>query len=250
VEQTEQQTQIALDDQHWWYRGRRRCIRAVIDGLELPADARILDAGCGSGRTLDDLAEYGAVSGIDLSEFAADAARSRGHEDIHVGKVEELPWADASFDLVTSLDVIEHTPDDRVTLAELRRVTKPNGHAVITVPAYQWLFSAHDVVNHHYRRYNRRQLTAAATEAGWDVAWTGCFNSILLPPAAVVRLAQARNRDKPKTKSEFEMTPQSMSALLELPLRLDAALLRRGVRPPAGLSILALLSNPGESLTS
>ena len=245
MEQTEQQTQIALDDHHWWYRGRRRCIRAVIDGLELSPDARILDAGCGSGRTLDDLAEYGDVSGIDLSEFAAAAARGRGHEDIQVGKVETLPWPDATFDLVTSLDVVEHTPDDRVTFAELRRVTKPGGHAVITAPAYQWLFSSHDVVNHHYRRYNRSELTAAASEAGWDVVWTAFFNSILLAPAAAVRLAQRRNRDKPKTRSDFEMTPSSLSALLELPLRLDAALLRRGVRPPAGLSILALLSNPG-----
>jgi SAM-dependent methyltransferase len=244
VEETEQQTQIALDDHHWWYRGRRRCIRAVIDGLDLRPGARILDAGCGSGRTLDDLAEYGEVSGIDLSEFAAAAARARGHEDIHVGKVETLPWADGAFDLVTSLDVIEHTPDDRVTLAELRRVTKPNGHAVITVPAYQWLFSSHDVDNHHYRRYTRRTLTAAATEAGWRVVWTAGFNSVLLPPVAVVRLAQRRNRHKPKSRSDFEMTPPALSTLLELPLRGEAALLRRGIRPPAGLSILALLSNP------
>ena len=134
--------------------------------IQLPPEARILDAGCGSGRTLDDLATRGIVSGLDLSEMAASAARVRGHEDIRVGRVEELPWQDGSFNLVTALDVIEHTQDDRLTLRELRRVTRPGGFAIITVPAYQWLFSAHDVVNHHYRRYDRHSLVAAAGEAG------------------------------------------------------------------------------------
>jgi SAM-dependent methyltransferase len=245
MDPTEQQTQIALDENHWWYRGRRRYIRAALDGLEFRAGARILDAGCGSGRTLDDLAGYGQVSGIDLSEFAASAARARGHADVHVGRVEELPWADASFDLVTALDVVEHTPDDRATLAEMRRVTRPLGHALITVPAYQWLFSAHDVVNHHYRRYSLSVLTAAAQEAGWTVDWTAYFNSILLAPAAVVRMARYRGSDQPKRRSDFEITPRSISALLELPMWAEAALLRRGLRLPAGLSLLALLTNPG-----
>jgi SAM-dependent methyltransferase len=244
MDQTEQQTQIALDERHWWYRGRRRCIRAVLDGLEFGPDARILDAGCGGGRTLDDLAEYGRVSGVDLSEFAVEAARARGHEDVRVGPVETLPWSDGSFELVTALDVIEHTQDDRATLRELRRVTTPGGHAIITVPAYQWLFSAHDVVNQHFRRYNRSGLTTAAVEAGWSVPWTASFNSFLLPPVAVVRLAQRRRHEQPNRRSDFEITPDSLSALLELPLRGEAALLRRGVRLPAGLSLLALLANP------
>jgi hypothetical protein len=145
---------------------------------------------------------------------------------------------------VTSLDVIEHTPDDVLTLSELRRVTRPGGHAVITVPAYQWLFSAHDVVNHHYRRYSRHALTTAAANAGWDVVWTAFFNSTLLPPVAVVRLAQRRNLDEPKSRSDFQMTPASLSSVLELPLRAEAVLLRHGVRPPAGLSLLGLLRNP------
>jgi SAM-dependent methyltransferase len=244
MEQTEQQTQIALDDHHWWYRGRRRVIRAVLDGLRPRPGIRILDAGCGSGRTLDELAQYGQVSGVDLSEFAAAAARARGHSDIRVGHVERLPWEAASFALVTALDVIEHTPDDRATLAEMRRVTTPGGHAIITVPAYQWLFSAHDVVNHHYRRYDRKALSAVATEAGWVVEWTGYFNSVLLPAAALVRIAQRRDSDQPERRSDFEMTPRALSAVLELPMRGEAALLSRGVRLPAGLSLLALLTNP------
>jgi SAM-dependent methyltransferase len=204
---------------------------------------RILDAGCGSGRTLDELVGYGEVSGIDVSEVAADAARARGHHDVRVGRLEALPWPDHAFDLVTALDVIEHTPDDRITLRELRRVTRPGGFAVVTVPAYQWLFSAHDVVNQHFRRYARPSLVAAALEAEWSVERTSYFNFGLLPPAVAVRLAQRLRDGRPKTQSDFMLTPSWLNGILELPLRAEAVWLHNDHRLPAGLSLLAVLSN-------
>src|ERR1700751_2869955 len=146
---------LAVDEHHWWYRGRRRIIRAQLDRLPLPAGARILDAGCGSGRTLQELADYGEGSGLELNPEAAELARGRGLGEVAIGRLEELPWDDETFDLITCLDVIEHTPDDRVTLRELRRVTRPGGHLLVTVPAYQALWSQHDVDNHHFRRYER-----------------------------------------------------------------------------------------------
>jgi SAM-dependent methyltransferase len=243
MDEAELQTTMAVDGYHWWYRGRRRVIRAVLDGLPLPAHSRILDAGCGSGRTLDELVDYGEVSGIDVSEVASDAARARGHHDVRVGQLETLPWPDNVFDLVTALDVIEHTPDDRVTLRELRRVTRPGGLAVVTVPAYQWLFSAHDVVNQHFRRYARPSLVEAALEAGWSIERTSYFNLGLLPPAVAVRLAQRLRDGRPKAQSDFLLTPSWLNGVLELPLRAEAAWLLKGHRLPAGLSLLAVLSN-------
>jgi SAM-dependent methyltransferase len=243
MEEAELQAMLATDELHWWYRGRRRVIRAVLDEIALPAGARILDAGCGSGRMLDELAAYGEVSGIDLSETAAAAARARGHAEVRVGPLETLPWEDDAFDLVTAFDVIEHTPDDRRTLAELRRVTRPGGRALITVPAYQRLFSAHDVVNQHYRRYARPSLFAAAQAAGWRPGRTTYFNSVLLAPAAAVRLLQRRHAHAPKARSDLALTPPRLNGLLELPLRGEAAWLRRGRRLPAGLSLLAVLDN-------
>jgi SAM-dependent methyltransferase len=244
MDEAELQAMLATDERHWWYRGRRRVIRAVLDELPLPAGARILDAGCGSGRMLDELAHYGTVSGIDVSEAAAAAARARGHSDVRVGPLEALPWEDDSFDLVTAFDVIEHTPDDRRTLAELRRVTRPGGNALITVPAYQRLFSAHDVVNHHYRRYDRASLFAAAHAAGWRPDRSTYFNSILLAPAAAVRLARRRRGHEPKGGADLALTPPRLNGVLELPMRAEAAWLRRGHRLPAGLSLLALLESP------
>lgn len=232
------------DERHWWYRGRRRVLEAVLDSVELPPRPRLLDAGCGSGRTLDDLAARGRVSGVDASPLAAAAARERGHADIHVSGIEDLPFEDGQFDLVTCLDVIEHTPDDRHTLAELRRVTRPGGHLVVTVPAYRSLWSSHDVANGHYRRYSRGSLRRACSDAGWVARAETSFNAILLAPIALVRWAGRLRRTTP-TRSDLRLTPGSFGPLLEFPLRIEAALLRRGVRLPAGVSILAVLRNPG-----
>ena len=149
-------TTLAVDEHHWWYRGRRRVIRAELDRLPLPAGAHVLDAGCGSGRTLVELVRYGGeVSGIELDTDAAELARRRGLGEVQVGRLEELPWDDATFDLITCLDVIEHVPDDVAALVELRRVARPGGWLLVTVPAYQALWSHHDEANHHYRRYSR-----------------------------------------------------------------------------------------------
>jgi SAM-dependent methyltransferase len=132
MEERELRALLEADEYHWWYRGRRQIIRAELDRLPLPPDARVLDAGCGSGRTLQDLRAYGEVSGIELSELAVSRARERELGEVHVGRVEELPWEDRVFDLVTCLDVLEHTPDDIIVLQELRRVTKPGGWLLLT----------------------------------------------------------------------------------------------------------------------
>jgi SAM-dependent methyltransferase len=236
---------LAHDEHHWWYRGRRRVLAAVLDGLELPPLPAILDAGCGSGRTLDDLAARGTVCGVDTSAIAVEAARGRGHHDVHVAAVEDLPFGDHAFDLVTCLDVIEHTPDDRATLAELLRVTRPGGVLVATVPAYQSLFSAHDEINGHYRRYRAATLRAAAVEAGWSAVADTHFNAVLLAPAAVVRVAR---RHRAGNRSELTFTPHLLDRALELPLAREARLVAKGHRLPFGLSLLMVLRRPGVSL--
>jgi SAM-dependent methyltransferase len=238
---------LELDEQHWWYRGRRSVIRAELDRLLLPAGARVLDAGCGSGRTLQELRDYGEVCGIELDPQSAELARSRDQGEVLTGRLEELPWEDHAFDLITCLDVIEHTPNDMVTLRELRRVSKPGGWLLLTVPAYQALWSLHDEANHHYRRYSRPTLHAAALEAGWRVRRMTSFNSLLLAPAAAVRVAQRRRRLRGNSRytPEVKLGPKWLNAALERPLRLEAGWIGRGRTLPAGLSLMALLENPG-----
>jgi SAM-dependent methyltransferase len=238
------QTMLDVDEHHWWYRGRRQIIHAELDRLALPDAARVLDAGCGSGRTLQELVRYGAVEGVELNEDAAKMAGERGDGEVKVGRLEDLPWAQDTFDLIVCLDVIEHTPDDGLTLRELRRVCKPGGWLLVTVPAYPALWSAHDEANHHYRRYTRRSLRQAALGSGWQVTRMTSFNSLLLAPAAVVRLAQRRRRDTNSHSANLDLGPDWLNDALERPLRAEARWLARGRTLPIGLSLLALLSNP------
>lgn len=232
---------MAVDDHHWWYRGRRRIIRSELDRLPLPRPAQILDAGCGSGRTLEELVDYGTVTGLELDPDAAEMARGRDLGEVVVGRLEELPWGDASFDLLTCLDVIEHTPDDRRALAELLRVTRPGGFLLVTVPAHQALWSLHDEANHHFRRYSRRSLRAAVTAVGWNVCRISSFNSLLLAPAAAVRIAQRRRGPSNGYTTDLDVGPRWLNSVLEQPLRAEAGWLGRGGTLPAGLSQVAVL---------
>jgi SAM-dependent methyltransferase len=247
MDERELNAMLELDEYHWWYRGRRLILLAELSRLPLPSPARVLDAGCGSGRTLIELRRFGEASGIELSPQAADIARSRGGLEIKVGRLEELPWDEDTFDLVTCMDVIEHTPDDRVTLRELRRVCKPGGWLFVTVPAYQALWSPHDEVNHHYRRYVRPMLRAAAVEAGWQVNRMSSFNTLLLAPAAAVRVLQRyryRSVDESYT-TELKLGPPWLNRVLERPMRWEAGWLAKGHTFAAGLSLMAVFQNPG-----
>jgi SAM-dependent methyltransferase len=230
-----------VEDRHWWYRGRRRVLERTIARLGVPQPARVLDAGCGSGRNMIDLARYGEVAGIELSGTSVALARARKVGEVVEGSVLEMPFAADSFDLAVCLDVIEHLQDDRAALRELRRVLAPGGALLVTVPAYQWLWSGHDVINHHHRRYNRRTLLAAAEEAGWQCAFATYFNSLLLPVAIALRALDRVHANTTESSLDLWVPPAPLNALLQQPLNLEAAAIGRGRPIPAGLSLLAVL---------
>jgi SAM-dependent methyltransferase len=229
-----------VEDRHWWYRGRRTVIERVLESLRLPARARILDAGCGSGRNMVELARHGAVTGIELSQASAGLARARGVGEVIEGSVLDMPFPSDSFDLAVSLDVIEHLEQDLDALRELRRTVAPGGSLMVTVPAYQWLWSGHDEINHHHRRYTRRSLQRAAEEAGWEQVRTTYFNSLLLPVAIMLRLLDRVNRKTTESSLDLWVPPEPLNWVLERPLLLEAALIGRGGRIPSGLSLLAV----------
>jgi SAM-dependent methyltransferase len=228
------------EDRHWWYQGRRRVLEQAIARLGLPAQARILDAGCGSGRNMVELAHHGIVTGVELSGTSVQLAREREAGEVLEGSVMDMPFDESSFDLTVSLDVIEHLEDDVGALHELRRVTKPGGALLVTVPAYQWLWSGHDEVNHHHRRYNRRTLLAAAREAGWQLESSTHFNFLLLPVAILLRGLERFKPSTTKSSLDLWVPPAPLNWVLRQPLNLEAAAVGRGGSIPAGLSLLAV----------
>jgi SAM-dependent methyltransferase len=135
--------------------------------------------------------------------------------------------------------VLEHIPDDDRAARELRRVTRPGGNLLITVPAYQWLWSQHDDSHHHQRRYTLKRLRAVLTAAGWRPIVQTYFNSILLAPIAAVRLVSS---DKPR--SDYDLAPKPLNEALVLPMRGEAAFIARGGRLPAGVSVGMVCTAP------
>jgi SAM-dependent methyltransferase len=233
-----------VEEWHWWYRGRRKVIAALVRRLGLPPGTEILDAGCGSGRNMVDLARYGTVTGLEIADASVHWARNRGIGEVVQGSITEAPFPDDRFDFAVCLDVLEHIDDEVHALRELRRVMRPGGTLLVTVPAYQSLWSEHDVINHHKRRYTRKTLSAVAERAGWETARTTYFNGCLLPVAIVHRrLARpAHLVDEPV--SDLERTPERLNSLLEWPLRFEALLIARGLRIPVGLSLAAVFRKP------
>jgi SAM-dependent methyltransferase len=228
------------ENRHWWYQGRRRVLERTICRLGLPPRARILDAGCGSGRNMVDLAQHGTVIGVELSPTSAQLARERSAGEVIEGSVMDMPFDNGSFELSVSLDVIEHLSDDVGALSELRRVTAPGGALLVTVPAYQWLWSGHDEINHHHRRYNRGTLLAAAERAGWRCERTTHFNSLLLPVAIMLRALDRIDPRATKSSLDLWVPPAPLNWLLRQPLLLEASVIGRGGSIPAGLSLLAV----------
>lgn len=149
--------------------------------------------------------------------------------------LEKLPFEDGQFRLVLSTDVIEHVGDDAAVLRELARVTAPGGLLALTTPAYMWLWSHQDETHHHRRRYTRPELVATVRNAGWHLELATYFNSILLPPIALVR--KLGRRFISASREDTALTPGVLNSVLRLPLSAEAAVLRAGGRLPFGVSI-------------
>lgn len=242
MEETAYREHFEAEDRHWWFRGRRAVVDALLSRAELAPSPRILDAGCGTGGNLSRYARLGEATGVDPSAEAVRFCRARGLSSVQEAGLERLPFEDASFDLLVATDVLEHIAAERDALRELRRVAAPGATLLLTVPAYMWLWSEEDVSLQHQRRYTRPRLRDAVERCGWRVDVVTHFNLLLLPPIALARrLPRRGGRDR----AELDRTPAWLDRPLSLPMRLEASLIRRGLRLPAGVSIGLLAHKPG-----
>jgi SAM-dependent methyltransferase len=181
-----------LDDEHWWFLGRRAIAHDALERHLHPlvGTRRILDAGCGTGGNLRMLQQFGTVTGLELEPAALEQAKKRTGGSVRLlqgGIPEGLPKGE-QFDVITMFDVLEHLDDPVGAIKALKDLLTPSGQLVITVPAFQFLWSKHDDLNHHKRRYSLRQLTEHLAEGGMKVDFHSYFNSVLFGPVAAVRL--------------------------------------------------------------
>ena len=179
-----------VEESHWWYLGRRRIIQSLVEKICTTLDnsnPRILDVGCGTGANLKMLAAHGRAEGVDISPQAIDFCRERGLDSVKLGALEQLPYDNGSFDLVTALDVVEHLDDDVAGLREIRRVLRPDGRVLLFVPAFMFLWGVQDDVSNHRRRYTLPGLLSAVETAGFSVEWSSYANISFFLPVLLVR---------------------------------------------------------------
>ncbi|HEX5184929.1 MAG TPA: class I SAM-dependent methyltransferase [Allosphingosinicella sp.] len=229
-----------LDATHWWYRARRTVLsRLIARNIALPAEARILEVGCGTGHNLQMLREFGRVDATEIDGFARVIASKRlGHavRDSALPELKGVP--ERTYDLVAILDVLEHVEEDRDSLASMKRRLRPGGHILVTVPAHPWMWSAHDEVNHHKRRYTKKSFRAAVEDSGLRLDLITYFNSLLFPVAAAARLAGRATGNK---DSDDSLPPAPLNRMLETIFRTEAYAIGRLPFPP-GVSLAAILS--------
>ena len=230
----------AQDSVHWWYVARRDVLHDLITRRIAPAPkARILEIGCGTGHNLAMLAQFGSVEGSEIDPASRAMAISRFGPVVGDARLPSLDGiADASFDLVAILDVLEHVDDDVAALKGIAQRLKPGGRILITVPQYPWMWTGHDVANHHFRRYTKATLKTAVNSAGLRLDLLTSFNSLLFPLAAASRFAA---RISKREGSNDAMPPSPVNAALRAIFGLERYLIGRVPMPP-GLSLAAIAS--------
>ncbi len=231
-----------VEGTHWWFAGRRRilesfCERIIADLNIKDRQARILDVGCGTGANLEMLARFGEAEGVDISADALAFCHARGIERVRQGAAEQLPFEDGSFDLVTALDVVEHLDDDAAGLSEMRRVLRPDGRALLFVPAFMFLWGVQDDISHHRRRYRLPQLLQTVRAAGFEIERATYANITFFAPILLGRALMRATGLRPA--SENNITISSLNGVLGRLLGAERRLLRR-LNLPFGVSAICV----------
>jgi len=230
---------------HWWFCGRLHIVTSLLRRFASKSrPLRVADVGCGMGASLEALGEFGWVAGLDYSATALGFSRQRGFPRLLAAALPSLPFADSEFDVVCALDVIEHIDDDAAAVRELWRVCKPGGLLVVTVPAYQWLWSEHDDINEHKRRYTRPLLRERLTLPGGELMRLSYMNTLFALPVMLFRLVRRTGGQKKSAsadlKSDVFPLPRILNSILKFLFSSEAVWLRYASLP-FGISLICIV---------
>lgn len=240
------------ENNHWWFRWRFDMITEIVESLPRNESFRMLDAGCGTGQMTKLLEQYGEAVGLEIAPEALEFARKRGVKNLIQGSITDPPFSAGSFDLVLSLDVIEHVDNDIQIIDSLFDIVKPGGHLIVTVPAFQSMWSQHDEINHHKRRYRVKQVRRMLADAGFTVTQATYCNSLLFPAVFAMRKGKTWIRKVKGTdgngepESDLAFYPKPVNEALYRIVTTETDVLKR-FNPPFGVSILAVAQRPLEA---
>ncbi|MBI3305395.1 class I SAM-dependent methyltransferase [Candidatus Parcubacteria bacterium] len=231
----------AFQAKHWWFFGRKLFLRQFLMQYVPGRNAEILDVGCGTGEAMLFAARLGyhRVLGLDNAEVAISFCRQQGLLAVERCDAARLSYAAASFDAVLCLDVLEHVRDDAAVLAEIWRVLRPGGCAFITVPAFRFLWSRHDTVLQHFRRYEMADLLRFARAQPWRVREHSYFFFFIFPLVVAYRWLKCFDH-RPRT-SDLDFVPEPFNAALKALSIIEMWLVRIFGRLPFGTSLYIVL---------
>lgn len=232
----------SIEQEHWYYSGKRRFVRDWIFRVRPPQPADVLlDCGAGTGLFAQEMASACRVLVLDDHEEALRLLRARFNPDQILSLAgDRVPLPDQSLEYVTALDVLEHVPDDGAVVRGFHRLLKPGGICAITVPASMALWSDWDVSLHHFRRYNRRQLRSLFADDGWEVLHVNYTNVAAYPAVWALRRWRGMRRRAgmaPAVRSEDRIPPAWINAVLR---QVFVRLARSRIPFPFGVSLLLL----------
>ncbi len=235
-----------VEETHWWFVGRRRLVSRLLEELGVSRDARVVDVGSGTGTNLRMLREmgFGEVAGLDASPVAIQFCHEKKLGPVEQGDACRLPFESERFELALATDIIEHVDRDDLAAAEIHRVLRPGGVAIITVPAFASLFGLQDQVSHHKRRYRMQGLRSVIEKAGLEVEHSFYFNYLLFVPIWLAR--QLIRVLRISLSSENQVNSPVLNWVLERLFMLDVRTAPT-LRPPFGVSILAVARRPAEN---
>lgn len=226
------------EEKHWWHRAKRKTVVDIIKKHLNPNKIKkIIDIGCGTGKNIDSLKQFGDVWGMDSSLEAIKYCKKRGLHNVILGNGEKTKLSSNKFDLVTLLDVLEHT-DDKKMLEEMYRILKPHGYILTTVPALPWMWSEWDNVLHHKRRYTKHSLLNILVENGFNIITISYMNSFLLLPAFLIRFIKSKSHKK-DYGSDFSLSNGLFNSVLEKVSSFERYLVKQEL-VPIGLSLVVL----------
>jgi SAM-dependent methyltransferase len=232
-----------LEDTHWWFRGRRHYLLQLF--RQVPTSARVLEIGCSGGPLMLALQAkgYTQLTGIDISTEGIALARACGLTDVYVMDAAQPTLLNGGYDLIIASDVLEHIDDQAAALTAWHQLLAPGGQLWVFVPAFEHLWSPHDVANHHYRRYTKRSLTDRLTESGFTIRKSSYWNHALYFPVALLRSFRSKERKvtvgTPTPTDDLKPVAAPLNWILYSWLRLENALLG-ALNFPVGVSVFAL----------
>lgn len=233
-------TMAEREKTYWWHLGRLRIIERYIAFVHKTGGRyKILNIGCGTGGTIDMLEKYGTTDNVDVSDSAIAYMKQNGYGRIRKVKDIKLPYKDQTFDMVGAFDVLEHIKKEVPALKEWSRVLKNDGAIIITVPAYQWLWSEHDTSLHHQRRYTTKRLKEAARKAGLKPQKISYAIVFSLPLIAGFRFVHKILGKKADSATSYVDVPDWVNKFFTKLLYIESGL-HTHISLPAGTSVVAV----------